>query len=231
MPPELGQLPARTFRNRHFFASDELQRGDASSVQLNLGITGMPQCLRLGAGATILTCAITRYFRRPHKRWRHYVEGLPLVLNNAAAFVDYYRPASETVPAQQHQKRFAPAAVSRRADRFRSSVAALSSKLSYTGTRISTASLLFPSSIAISAMSFTIRNSRDRAPMARAFSPPLASMARAWSRSPSAAIVCAFTRSSSGRHQFSFDWRCSVNASSTASSASADLPLSSRASA
>jgi hypothetical protein len=55
----------------------------------------MPQCLRLGAGATIPTCAITRYFRRPHKRWRHYVEGLPLVLNNAPAFVDCYRPASD----------------------------------------------------------------------------------------------------------------------------------------
>jgi hypothetical protein len=55
----------------------------------------MSQCLRLGVGATILTRAITRYFRRPHKGWRHYVEGLPLVLSNAPAFVDPYRPASD----------------------------------------------------------------------------------------------------------------------------------------
>jgi hypothetical protein len=55
----------------------------------------MPQCLRLGAEATILTCAITRYFQRSHKRWPHYVEGLPLVLSTAPAFVDSYRPASD----------------------------------------------------------------------------------------------------------------------------------------
>jgi hypothetical protein len=55
----------------------------------------MPQCLRLGARATILMCAITRYFRWLHKRWRHYVQGLPLVLSNAPAFADSYRPASD----------------------------------------------------------------------------------------------------------------------------------------
>jgi hypothetical protein len=55
----------------------------------------MPECLRVGAEATILTCAIAPYFRRPHRRRRRYVEGLPLELSNAPAFVDSNRPASD----------------------------------------------------------------------------------------------------------------------------------------
>ncbi|KJC50613.1 hypothetical protein UB31_12245 [Bradyrhizobium sp. LTSP849] len=47
MPSELGFL-LETFRYLHFFVSEKLQRGDASSVQLNLGVAGVPRCLRLG---------------------------------------------------------------------------------------------------------------------------------------------------------------------------------------